>query len=307
VASEAHEAMVARLVAERAAAATPSGFPSVEMIVSTRADEVSEVVAPEGSSVEEVDADGVRAYWVIPDGEVGPATIVYFHGGGYIWLTAAAVLPVMAALAQSANARVLGVDYRRAPEHRFPAPVTDAVTAYRWLLRQGMSSSSIVFAGDSAGGGLVIAAMVALRDTGTELPAAGAPVSPWTDLAITGTSTRIADDPIVSRSLLEFMADVYLGGAAPDEPTASPLYANLVGLPPLLVQVGTREALLDDARRFVDKARGAGVDVTLVEHQGVVHMWIVFDPTIPESQAAYRGIADFVAAHVATPASTASE
>jgi epsilon-lactone hydrolase len=153
----------------------------------------------------------------------------------------------------------------------------------------------------------VIAAMVALRDTGTELPAAGAPVSPWTDLAITGTSTRIADDPIVSRSLLAFMADVYLGGAAPDEPTASPLYANLVGLPPLLVQVGTREALLDDARRFVDKARGAGVDVTLVEHQGVVHMWIVFDPTIPESQAAYRGIADFVAAHVATPASTASE
>jgi epsilon-lactone hydrolase len=297
LASAAHEAMVARLVAERAA--TPATAMTVDLIAATREAAPTEAVPLEGVTIERVDAGGVPAYWVTPAGVAGPATIVYFHGGGYIWLSAAETLPVAAAIARAAGTRVLSVEYRRAPEHPFPAPVEDAVRAYRWLLEQSVPAGSIVLAGDSAGGGLVIAALLALRDGGVELPAAGAPVSPWTDLTISGDSVETADDPVVPAGLLEFMAEVYLGGAAPTEPTASPLFADLSGLPPLLVQVGTREALLDDSRRFVDRARQAGVDVTLVEHQDVIHMWIVFDPTIPESQDAYRRIGDFVAARTA--------
>jgi monoterpene epsilon-lactone hydrolase len=287
--------MVARLAAERAAAA-PSPTLTVELIQATRPRDL-EVVAPDGTSVEQVDAGGVNAYWVTPDGELGPATIVYFHGGGYIWHTAVDTLPVAGALATAARARVLNVDYRLAPEHLFPAPVEDAVAAYRWLLEHGVPAGSIVLAGDSAGGGLVIAALVAIRDAGLELPAAGAPISPWTDLTMSGPSVRGIDDPVVEPELLDFMAETYLGDASPEEPTASPLFADLTGLPPLLVQVGTREALLDDARRIVDRARGAGMDVTLVEHQDVIHMWIVFDPTIPESQDAFHRIGRFAAAH----------
>ena len=300
--SEAHEAMVARQVAARGGR-TMDAFPSAHEFASLRDAEVFDVVVPDGAAVEEIDAGGVRAYWLIPDGEVGPATIVYFHGGGYIFLNVAEVIPVMAAVATAANARVLGVEYRRAPEHPFPAPVEDAVAVYRWLLDQGVPAGSIVFAGDSAGGGLLIAAMLALRDAGIELPAGGTPISPWTDLAVTGTSARTADDPIVTARGLEVMAEVYLAGAAPEEPTASPLYGDLNGLPPLLLQVGTRESLLDDARRFADRASGAGVDVTLVEHEGVTHMWLVFDPTIPESLDAFRLIGDFVRSHVTEAAS----
>jgi monoterpene epsilon-lactone hydrolase len=296
LASKAHEEMVARLAAERAAAA-PSPTLTVELIQATRPRDL-EVVAPDGTSVEQVDAGGVNAYWVTPEGELGPTTIVYFHGGGYIWHTAVDTLPVAGALATAARARVLNVDYRLAPEHLFPAPVEDAVAAYRWLLEQGVPAGTIVLAGDSAGGGLVIAALVAIRDAGLELPAAGAPISPWTDLTMSGPSVRAIDDPVVAPELLDFMAETYLGDASPEEPAASPLFADLTGLPPLLVQVGTREALLDDARRIVDRARDAGVDVTLVEHEDVIHMWIVFDPTIPESQDAFHRIGRFAAAHV---------
>jgi acetyl esterase/lipase len=169
---------------------------------------------------------------------------------------------------------------------------------YRAVLAGGESPGRIAFAGDSAGGGLVLAGLVALRDAGDALPAAGVSISPWTDLAVTGPSADTVDDPIVSGAGLRMMAKIYLDGADPQSPTASPLYADLAGLPPVLVQVGTREALLDDARRVVVRARDAGVDVTLHEFDGVVHMWVVMGPDLPESLEAFAEAGAFVRDHL---------
>ena len=223
---------------------------------------------------------------------------MFVHGGGYIWMRARTHLAVAAALVRESGCRCVSVDYRRAPEAPYPAPVDDLVAVYRALLADGIAPARIAFAGDSAGGGLVIAGLVALRDAGVALPAAGVSISPWTDLAVTGASADLADDPIVSGTALRMMADVYLAGADATSPTASPLYADLRGLPPLLVQVGTRESLLDDARRLVERAREHGVDVSLHEFEDVVHMWVVIGPEIPESQAAFAEAGAFVREHV---------
>ncbi len=204
----------------------------------------------------------------------------------------------MAAVSKAADSRCLGVDYRRAPEHPYPAAVDDAVTAYKWLLNQKTPPEQIAIAGDSAGGGLVLALLLALRDRELPLPAAAVCVSPWTDLAVTGTTADSAADPVVSGPALRGMAACYLAGADATLSTASPLYADLAGLPPLLIQVGTRESLLDDSRRLAAKARAAGVDTTYLEHPDVIHMWLVFDPEIPESREAYRIIGEFVKRHV---------
>ena len=240
----------------------------------------------------------------VPCLEVTPAvgetvgTVVYVHGGGYIWMRAATHLAVAAAFVRATGCRCVSVDYRRAPEHPFPAPVEDLVAVYSALLDAGESPGAIAFAGDSAGGGLVIAGLVALRDAGIALPAAGVSISPWSDLAVTGASADTVDDPIVSGNALRMMAGIYLAGANPRSPTASPLYADLSGLPPLLVQVGTRESLLDDARRVAAAARTAGVGVTLTEYEDVIHMWVVSGPDIPESLAAYREAGEFVRTHL---------
>lgn len=240
----------------------------------------------------------------VPCLEVTPAvgetvgTVVYVHGGGYIWMRAATHLAVAAAFVRTTGCRCVSVDYRRAPEHPFPAPVEDLVAVYSALLEAGEPPETIAFAGDSAGGGLVIAGLIALRDAGIALPAAGVSISPWSDLAVTGASADTVDDPIVSGNALRMMAGIYLAGADPRSPTASPLYADLTGLPPLLVQVGTREALLDDARRVAAAARAAGVSVTLTEYEDVIHMWVVSGPDIPESLAAYGEAGEFVRTHL---------
>lgn len=292
VASEAHEAMVARLIED--GARTPEVPPSRQDLALMRYAAKGELTAPEGTTVTFTNAGGVGAFWVTPTGDIGPATIVYFHGGGYINNTVAGFLPVLGALSMAARARVLGVEYRKAPEHPFPAAVEDAVAAYRWLIDLGVPAASIIFAGDSAGGGLVIAAMLALRLRGLDLPAGGVAFSPWTDLTVSGDSVSTAGDPICTAKGLALMAETYLAGADPFESTASPLFGELSGLPPMLIQVGTREALLDDSRRFTKRALESGVEVNLVELKDVVHMWIRFDPTIPESKDAFRRVGEFV-------------
>ena len=231
------------------------------------------------------------------DGAVD-GTVVYVHGGGYIWMRASTHLAVAAAFVRATGCRCISVDYRRAPEHPFPAPVEDLVAVYSALLDAGESPGTIAFAGDSAGGGLVVAGLVALRDAGIARPAAGVAISPWSDLAVTGASADTIDDPIVSGDALRMMARIYLAGADPRSPTASPLYADLTGLPPLLVQVGTRESLLDDARRLTAHARAAGVAVTLTEFEDVIHMWVVSGPELPESLAAYGEAGEFVKTHL---------
>jgi epsilon-lactone hydrolase len=297
VTSAEHEQMVARIV--EGGLRTPEELPPEETFRAMREAEASSPLTPaDGFALTSTQADGVPLLWVTPEDHRTASTVVYFHGGGYLWMTPHSHLPVLVAVSRATGARCVGVHYRRAPEHRFPAAVEDAVTAYRWLLDQGEAPDTIAFVGDSAGGGLVLAALVALRDQGIELPAAAVCFSPWTDLAVNGPSADVADDPVVSGTALRMMAQAYLGGSDPTSPLASPLYADLTGLPPLQIQVGSRESLLSDARRLADRARLAGVDVTYVEHPGVIHMWIVFDPDIPESKTAFSLLGSFLAAHV---------
>jgi len=256
---------------------------------------------PNDVTTEAVDAGGVPALWVRTPRATSDRTIFYLHGGGYVIGTAAGYRELTSHLGRAADAQALVVDYRLAPEHPFPAAVDDAVAAYRWLLGTGVSPTSVVIAGDSAGGGLTVATLLALRDAGVPLPAAGVCISPWVDLACTGeTMTTKADvDPVVQREGVSGMAEMYLGGQDPRTPLASPLYADLSGLPPLLIQVGTRETLLDDSIRLVARAEQAGIDVTFEIVDEAPHVWHVFSSFLPEGRDAIDQIASFTRKHTA--------
>jgi acetyl esterase/lipase len=195
---------------------------------------------------------------------------------------------------------VLSVDYRLAPEHPFPAAVNDAITAYRWLLADGTDPAIIALAGDSAGGGLALAALVALRDAGDPMPAAAAVISPWTDLALTGDSlrTRAAVDVMIKPAGMRETAEAYLNGQDPRHPHASPLYADLRGLPPTLIHVGDAEVILDDSTRFAGNARAAGVDVTLEVWDEMPHVWHAFAGLLPEADQAIGRMGTWLREHV---------
>jgi acetyl esterase/lipase len=196
---------------------------------------------------EPVDAGGVPAEWIITPQSVQERVICYLHGGGYMMGSIKTHREMVSRLSREARARVLLIDYRLAPENPFPAAVEDSVTGYRWLLSTGVDPGRVVIAGESAGGGLTVATLVALRDAGEPPPAAGVPVSPWVDMEALGESmtTKADIDPLVDREDILMLAKIYLGDADPRTPLASPLYADLTELPPLLVQVGTSEVLLD--------------------------------------------------------------
>ena len=254
-----------------------------------------EAPAPAGVTCTPVEAGGVSAEWSVADGADQGKVILYVHGGGYVMGSAGSHRDMTGRLSQAAGARVLSLNYRLAPEHPFPAPVDDAVAAYRWLLGQGIQASNIAIAGDSAGGGLALAALIAIRDAGEPMPAAGIGISPWVDMEGTGESmtTRAAVDPVVQKEGLLGMAQLYLGGADPKNPLAAPLHANLAGLPPLLIQVGDAETLLDDSTRITERARKADVDVTLKVWDEMPHVWHLFAPILPEGQQAIEEIGTF--------------
>ncbi len=194
------------------------------------------------------------------------------------------------------------LDYRLAPEHPFPGAVEDAAAAYRELLAQGIAPEGLALAGDSAGGGLVFATLLALRAAGDPLPAAAVGFSPWVDLTQTSDSyDRLAAvDPMISRASLQVLADAYLAGADPTTPLASPLYGDLQGLPPLLIEVGENESLLDEAVALDARARAAGVDVTLRRWPEMVHVFQAFPPDlVPEAAESITGVAAFLADHLA--------
>ena len=247
-------------------------------------------------STEAVEAGGVPAEWVgVPESRE-ERVILYLHGGGYVIGSLATHRSLVSRLARAAQARSLSVDYRLAPEHPFPAAVEDATAAYRWLLGSGVEASRVVIAGDSAGGGLTLAALLALRDAGDPLPGAGVCLSPWTDLEGTGASAQPggADDPLLDLEGLREMGRHYFAEGDARHPHAAPLYGDYAGLPPLLIQVGTRELLLDDARRVAERARAAGVDVELEEWAGLIHVWQMFGDGIPEAVDAVNKIGEFV-------------
>lgn len=255
--------------------------------------------APADMVVEPVDAGGVPALWVRTPGTSTDRTVVWFHSGGYLIGSARGYAPMGYAVSRAADARVLLVDYRLAPEHPFPAPVRDAVAASRWAIEQA-GAGSCVIAGDSAGGGLTMATLVSLRDDGGPLPAAAVCLSGLLDLASTGESidTNAPVDPVGGRETFDMIAQAYLQGAcAPTDPLASPLYAELAGLPPLLLMVGTRDVLQDDSVRMAQRYREAGNEARLVVEEGMVHIWPLFHRILPEGQAGVDTIGAWVRAH----------
>ena len=248
---------------------------------------------------ERVGVNGIPAEWISAPESQENRVILYLHGGGYLFGSARTHRVMLAHMARAAKARVLALDYRLAPEIPFPAPVEDSVSAYRWLLAQGISAKKMVIGGDSAGGGLAVAAMVALRSVGEPLPAAGVCISAWTDMESTGQShiTNAESDPSVSKERLLKIAKVYLGGKEPTAPLASPIHADLTGLPPLLLQVGSIEVLLDDSTLLKSRAKAAGVSVEMEVWEDMPHVWHHYAPILPEARKAIGRIGEFVLEH----------
>ncbi len=245
----------------------------------------------------EIDAGGVPADWISVDESEPDRVVLYLHGGGYVMGSRSTHRGLAGRIARAARARVLLPDYRLAPEHPFPAAFEDATASWRWLLSEGHAPECMAIAGDSAGGGLTLATLLAAKAAGDPLPACAVGLSPWTDLEGRGPTAEpgAADDPMLTSEGLRSTGRHY---AAADlrNPFAAPLHGDPAGLPPLLLQVGTREILLSDSTRFAEKARAAGVDVTLEVEEGLIHVWQFF-PDVPEARDAIQRVGAFIGRH----------
>ena len=249
------------------------------------------------AKLENVVAGGVPAAWMITPEVVKDRAILYLHGGGYVEGSITSHQDLTQRISQTSKTRVLILDYRLAPEHPFPAALEDSISAYEWLISsEGYNPKNLIIAGDSAGGGLTLATLVKLRDQGIPLPAAAVCLSPWTDLALTGESMKLKlhEDPFVSPDGLMFDAVLYLGKTDPKNPYASPLYADFNGLPPLCIQVGSAEILLDDATRFAKRAKEAGVEVQLDIWEDMIHVFQAFAVMAPEGIDGIDKIGEFI-------------
>jgi monoterpene epsilon-lactone hydrolase len=253
---------------------------------------------PADVTVEPVTAHGVRSEWTAtPDADRGKA-VLYLHGGGYVIGSLDSHRHVIAEMGRAARSRALAIDYRLAPEHPFPAAVDDALAGYRFLLANGVPASGITVAGDSAGGGLVIAAMLAIRDAGLPQPACGWAVSPWVDMEAIGGSmvSKAATDHTVQRAGILDMARQYLNGADSRSPLAAPIYGDLRGLAPLLIQVGAAEVLLDDSIRLAQIAGAADVAVDLQIWPEMIHVWHLYHPELAAGRRAIAAGGEFARA-----------
>ncbi len=247
-------------------------------------------------TLEPASIGGVEGLWVTPeDGDEEAATVVYLHGGGYCFCSTDTHRGLIAHVAHYSGVRCFAPNYRLAPEHRHPAAIEDAVAVYRALLADGAAPERLFLVGDSAGGGLSMATMLELRKAGEPLPRAAALISPWVDLACEGESidTNAIHDYLSRRSLEAFAAH-YLGDVDPRTPSASPIYADLAGLPPLLIQAGGAETLLSEARLLAERAAAAGVDVDLRIWDGASHVFQAFAPFVREATEALREIGEFI-------------
>jgi epsilon-lactone hydrolase len=251
---------------------------------------------PSGVVYQPVDAGGVSGEWLSGPDPCDSRVLLYLHGGCYATGSVDTHRDLMTRLSVAASLRVLGLNYRLAPMHPFPAAVEDAAAAYRWLLRTGIEPARIAIAGDSAGAGLALAAIITIRDEGLPVPGAVVCLSPWIDLAVTGASmaSKASEDPIVSREMLLGWGKLYLGDHDPRTALASPLYADLHGLPPMLIQVGSAEVLLDDSLRLAERASAASVTTTLEVWPDMIHVWQSFAPILREARQAIERIGEFV-------------
>ena len=241
--------------------------------------------------------------WVTTAASAHERVILYLHGGGYVSGSPTTHAPITGRLAKEAQARIFALDYRLAPEHPFPAQIEDAWAAYWWLItEQGVKPAQITVAGDSAGGGLTIALLLALRDAGVPLPSGAICLSPWFDLTLSSaTLATNAPTDYLNFDVLHASAQMYAHGCDLRHPLISPLYADLAGLPPLLIQAGSAEMLLDDSRRFALRAREAGVNVQLEVWDHMVHVWHFTWLLEPKARQAVTQIGDFVRRHTPIP------
>ncbi len=255
---------------------------------------------PEGTVVEPATLCGVPGVWVRARRARNDAALLYLHGGGYMIGSPKAYRHLAAALSEDSGLALFVPDYRLAPEHPFPAALEDAVAAYKGLIDYGLPSGRLAIAGDSAGGGLTIAALVSVRDRGFSLPACAVALSPWMDLSQGGEAhrARAARDPMLTKEELDRMAAAYLAGKDPRTPLASPWFADLSGLPPLLLQVGTEESLYDDTAALKRRAEEAGVEVSAESWGGMIHVWHIFHPILSEGRDAIRRVGSYLKARI---------
>lgn len=261
-------------------------------------DKIAPKRTPKDITLEKVSNDAFKGEWHKFAGADAGRTVLFFHGGGYVFGSAKSHRGLTFKLAQEARANVLSVDYRLAPEHPYPAAVEDAVAAYQWLLDGGADPSKIVVSGDSAGGGLSLALMLICKERGLPMPAGALLYSPFTDLAATGASLEMneASDVMFKKVYIAEGAKRYMGDADPKTPLISPIYADLSALPPVLTYVSDNEALYDDSLRLHEKFLAAGVNSRLVTEHGLAHVWPIFYPRFPEAGRTIKQSADFIIA-----------
>jgi acetyl esterase/lipase len=251
---------------------------------------------PKGVEIERTEIDSLSVAWVRPMGADQDKVCLFLHGGGYVTGSIDSHLMLCIPMAQTLNMNVLVPEYRLAPEHPFPAALEDALKVYRWLVANGTRSADIIVSGDSAGGGLSLATVLALMSAGEPLPGAVVCMSPWTDLTLSGQShvTKANVEALLRTDTLREWASAYIKMDRPDNPLISPVYADFCGFPPLLIQVGSDEILLDDSVMVADKAKADGVDVTLKVWDGLWHVWPALGDLIPESRMAFEEMKQFV-------------
>lgn len=251
---------------------------------------------PDGVKAEKINCDGIPAEWLIPANLQNSGVVLYLHGGGYAMGSINTHRALMSRIAVASKTKVFGIEYRLAPENPFPCAIDDAFKAYNWLLQQGFDNSKIVIAGDSAGGGLTAALLIRIRDENAPRPSAGVCLSPWLDLAITGETalTLAAEDPMIDLASVKSFAMYYATKEQHLHPWVSPLYADLTGLPPVYIQVSTSEILLDDTRRFAEKAKTAGVDIQVDYWEKMVHVWQAFGSYLPEALQAIQKLGAYI-------------
>ncbi|MFX0081805.1 MAG: alpha/beta hydrolase [Candidatus Hodarchaeota archaeon] len=245
-------------------------------------------------NIELVDANGVPAEWEIFPEVAEDKVILYFHGGGYIMGSPNFTRLISVRLGMTTKICVLSIDYRLAPEHPYPKGLEDCITSYKWLLSKGLDPKNIIISGDSGGGYYTLMTLITLRNRGLPLPAGAIVFSPATDLAMTSDSfkTNSSTDPILADLGIYWWVECYLAGANPFSPEVSPLYADLKILPPILIQASTSEMLFDDARKFFEKAKNAGVEATLQTWDDTLHEFQIYD--LPESEEAFSKAREFV-------------
>jgi len=289
--SAAHESLVAMI---KSAPAAP------DMTIEQRRAQFAAQMAsmPLAPEIETSNAElgGVPVEWVRVAGGDAKTIVLLVHGGGFVMGSAQTHREFASRIARAAGCQVVAVDYRLAPEASFPAPIDDVVSVYGALLDQGYSPRQISLLGDSCGGGLVLSLLALFKMRGIALPASAVAACPWIDLEVVGSSSSPGevDDPLMSREMLQGIAGLYLGGASPKDPRANALFADLRGLPPILVQAGTRDILYSDAIRFAQKALAADVKLSLSIYEGLTHVWHLHGEAIPEGKEAVDEIALFL-------------